>query len=102
MAGVGRHIRRRLSRLGYSVDPVGGCHCWQLAQEMDRLGPDGCEAELDRLTVEMLDSIKRWRAHRGGVLGAVTRPPPCVVRSFITWAIQQSRRDDAKRKTDVA
>ena len=86
MVGVGTHIRLALSSFG--IRPTQGCRCYQLADEMDRLGPRGCAEQLERLTDEMLGSISEWRRQRGAA-AEVIRPPRGVVRRFILWAIDQ-------------
>lgn len=49
--GVGGHLSKQLARWGFLATP--DCPCREIARQMDELGPDGCEGELDRL-VEVL------------------------------------------------
>lgn len=95
MVGVGQHIKIALTNLGIqTVADERGCKCDRLARLMDAMGPDACEKDIDRLVDLMQKSIYRWRRSKGKVIGAVMRPPDLIVREFITWAIEQARRDE--------
>lgn len=56
--GPGSELTKLLSRIG--IHKKDGCGCEKFAAEMDKLGPDGCEAELDRLVSEIEANKEKW------------------------------------------
>lgn len=86
MAGVGTVIKELLFSLGIRSNE--GCSCTALAQEMDRVGPEHIEKNLDLYVDKMLGSIKKWRRENHSILPT---PPRIVVEKLILYGISRSR-----------
>lgn len=85
MAGVGTTIKKELASWG--IKPKAGCSCIDLAREMDRVGIQAIENNLESYTDRMYDSIKEWRSTSRM---PVPQPPKFIVKLLIEWAIQKN------------
>lgn len=86
MAGVGSKIKEELATWG--IYPRKKCRCKSLAQEMDKVGPDAVEENIDYYTQEMYDSIKEWRSTSRL---PVPQPPLFTIKLLIGWAVRSVR-----------
>jgi len=84
MAGPGTEIKRVLESFGITAHS--GCGCTELASEMDRIGVDKLEKEIDRYSKAMHESVKRWRGDR-----PIPTPPLSIIKLLITYGIRRSR-----------
>jgi hypothetical protein len=55
-AGPGTELKRALAGLGFAA--FEGCSCGSLQAEMDRLGPAGCRAAVDRLAAPIAENAR--------------------------------------------
>ncbi len=85
---VGSYIKNFLKK--FRIRPHVGCSCYSLAEEMDRVGPDVVEKEIDSYTDKMYESIKDWRRTRSGLI-PVPQPPRIVIYETIQFAILMVR-----------
>lgn len=85
--GPGTIIRETLHSFGITDN---GCGCTALANEMDQVGADRVEAQLDIYVSKMNESIKRWRRNSGLPL---PQPPSLVIKELILYGIRKSRQE---------
>jgi len=83
--GPGCQLRRSLS---WFVRDDGKCGCTEYAAEMDRDGPDGCEARIDEIVAHLVEQA----AKRSVFLGAV---PSAAITVVVRRAIQAARAEAA-------
>jgi hypothetical protein len=79
--GPGCQLRRSLS---WFVRDDGKCGCTEYAAEMDRDGPDGCEARIDEIVAHLVEQA----AKKSVFLGAV---PSAAVTVIVRRAIEAAR-----------
>lgn len=82
--GVGCHLARLLSWFGIRDD--GKCGCAQHAAQMDALGPDGCEREIETI----MGWLREAAAKRLPLVPWVDSP----VRLLVHQAIANARREE--------
>lgn len=104
-SGVGSFLWRMLSSLGVSHKP--NCSCLSLAEEMNRLGPDGCRRECDRLAAEMKRNAGNYGW--GDVLRAVANAMKAAIHDRQSWVwrlsagdLYGSLIDEAVRQSEAA
>lgn len=56
-AGVGARVHRFLARLGFQIEA--GCNCQDMICDMNREGPDWCEANLEKIVNQMKHEARR-------------------------------------------
>jgi hypothetical protein len=83
--GPGCQLRRSLS---WFVRDDGKCGCTEYAAEMDRDGPDGCEARIGEIVAHLVEQ----GAKRSIFLGAV---PSAAVTVVVRRAIEAARAEAA-------
>ena len=84
--GPGCQLRRTLA---WFVRDDGKCGCTEYAAEMDRDGPDGCEARIDEIVAHLLEQA----AKKSVFLGAV---PSAAVTVVVRRAIEAARAEAAE------
>lgn len=89
--GPGTIIKQTLA--AFFIRSHSGCGCTELAAEMDQLGPDRVLEQLDTYTNKMYDSVLNWRKESSI---PVPQPPHEVVRKFIEYACDKSRKESQK------
>jgi hypothetical protein len=83
--GPGCQLRRSLS---WFVRDDGKCGCTEYAAEMDRDGPDGCEARIDEIVAHLVEQA----AKKSVLLGAV---PSAAILVVVQRAIAAARAEAA-------
>ncbi len=83
--GPGCQLRRSLS---WFVRDDGKCGCTEYAAEMDRDGPDGCEARIDEIVAHLVEQA----AKKSVFLGAV---PSAAILVVVQRAIAAARAEAA-------
>jgi hypothetical protein len=83
--GPGCQLRRTLA---WFVRDDGKCGCKEYAAEMDRDGPDGCEARIDEIVAHLVEQA----AKKSVFLGAV---PSAAVTVVVRRAIEAARAEAA-------
>ena len=83
--GPGCQLRRSLS---WFVRDDGKCGCTEYAAEMDRDGPDGCEARIDEIVAHLVEQA----AKKSVLLGAV---PSAAILVVVQRAIEAARAEAA-------
>jgi hypothetical protein len=83
--GPGCQLRRTLS---WFVRDDGKCGCTEYAAEMDRDGPDGCEARIDEIVAHLVEQA----AKKSVFLGAV---PSAAILVVVQRAIAAARAEAA-------
>ena len=81
--GPGCQLRRTLS---WFVRDDGQCGCTEYAAQMDRDGPDGCEARIDEIVAHLVEQA----AKRSVFLGAV---PSAAITVVVRRAIEAARAE---------
>lgn len=97
--GVGSTLWRLLASLG--IQHTTTCSCLTLAEEMNRLGPDGCRRERSRLVASMRRNARVYG------WGAVTVAATRAVASGLAWRLNPldpygSLLDEAIRRVETA
>lgn len=73
----------------WGITERSGCGCTDLANEMDRDGPDRVEQRLEDYYIpKMNDSIKKWR---GKIKVPTFQPPEIAIRKLIQYGISKAR-----------
>jgi hypothetical protein len=85
LCGPGCQLRRTLS---WFLRDDGKCGCTEYAAEMDRDGPDGCEARIDEIVAHLVEQA----AKKSVFLGAV---PSAAVTVVVRRAIEAARAEAA-------
>jgi len=88
--GIGTVIKELLSAWG--ITSHYGCGCTDLAIEMDSVGTDVVELQLDEYTQKMSYSIRNWRLS-SGIPFPILHPPMFLIKKLIQYAIKKSRED---------
>jgi len=83
--GPGCQLRRTLA---WFVRDDGECGCTEYAAEMDRDGPDGCEARIDEIVAHLVEQA----AKKSVLLGAV---PSAAILVVVQRAIEAARAEAA-------
>jgi hypothetical protein len=83
--GPGCQLRRTLA---WFVRDDGQCGCTEYAAEMDRDGPDGCEARIDQIVAHLVEQA----AKKSVFLGAV---PSAAILVVVQRAIAAARAEAA-------
>jgi hypothetical protein len=83
--GPGCQLRRTLA---WFVRDDGKCGCTEYAAEMDRDGPDGCEARIDQIVAHLVEQA----AKKSVLLGAV---PSAAITVVVRRAIEAARAEAA-------
>jgi hypothetical protein len=83
--GPGCQVRRSLA---WFVRDDGKCGCTEYAAEMDRDGPDGCEARIDQIVAHLVEQA----AKKSVLLGAV---PSAAITVVVQRAIAAARAEAA-------
>jgi hypothetical protein len=81
--GPGCQLRRSLS---WFVRDDGQCGCTEYAAEMDRDGPDGCEARIGEIVAHLVEQA----AKKSVLLGAV---PSAAILVVVQRAIEAARAE---------
>lgn len=76
---VGDYMKDLTGELG--IQPKHGCGCDSLANEMNRLGPDGCRRDRARLVGKLQTNAKRYS------WGDVARAAMSAVKTGLVWQI---------------
>ena len=82
--GPGCQLKKSLAWWGIRDD--GKCGCTEYAAEMDRDGPDGCEARIDQIVAHLVEQA----AKKSVFLGAV---PSAAVTVVVRRAIEAARAE---------
>ena len=77
--GVGDHMKDLTAEL--KIKPKKGCGCNALANEMNRLGPDGCRRDRARLVEKLKTNAKRY------TWGDVATAAVNAVKTGLAWHI---------------
>ena len=79
--GPGARLKALLGRLG--IRPASHCHCNARAMEMDRMGPDWCEQNIEEIVAWLREeaTARRWPF------------PASAARLLVRLAIAQARRN---------
>lgn len=92
LGGVGTRVARILKLLGISYTK--GCTCKSIAAEMNRKGPDWCEANIDSIVGKMMAEAKR---RKFGFLVSIAQPiAKKAARKIVELAIYLERKYKAK------
>jgi hypothetical protein len=83
--GPGCQLRRTLA---WFVRDDGKCGCTEYAAEMDRDGPDGCEARIGEIVAHLVEQA----AKKSVLLGAV---PSAAILVVVQRAIEAARAEAA-------
>jgi hypothetical protein len=83
--GPGCQVRRSLA---WFVRDDGKCGCTEYAAEMDRDGPDGCEARIGEIVAHLVEQA----AKKSVLLGAV---PSAAILVVVQRAIEAARAEAA-------
>ena len=86
MKGVGTIIAETISTFG--IKSKGCSSCEKLANELNQVGPDLVELNLDFYVTKFKESIKTWRREHSKI---VPVPPDAVLKKFLQYAIAKSR-----------
>ena len=84
-SGPGTELKRLLERFG--IRPAADCQCLARAAEMDRIGPDACEARLEE--------IAGWLGEEAKNQGLPFLP--AAGRMIVRRAIANARRADREK-----
>lgn len=90
ICGVGCHLARLLSWFGVRDD--GRCGCAQHAAQMDALGPDGCEREIEQI----MGWLREAAAKRLPLVPWVDGPARLLVHQAIAAARRDAHGEDAQ------
>ena len=90
ICGVGCHLSRLLSWFGIRDD--GKCGCAQHAAQMDALGPDGCEREIETIMGWLRDAA----AKRLPLVPWVDAPARLLVHQAIAAARRDAHGEEAQ------
>ena len=88
--GVGCHLSRLLSWFGIRDD--GKCGCAQHAAQMDALGPDGCEREIETI----MGWLREAAAKRLPLVPWVDAPARLLVHQAIAAARRDAHGEEAQ------
>lgn len=92
ICGVGCHLARLLSWFGIRDD--GKCGCSQHAAQMDALGPDGCEREIETI----MGWLREAAAKRLPLVPWVDAPARLLVHQAIAAARRDAHGQEAQAK----
>lgn len=88
--GPGTIIRQTLAAWG--ITEHSGCGCTDIANEMDKDGPDNTEIKLEYYVQKMNNSIVNWKAS-GNVVQQNIPTPEFAVRKLISYGVNKSREE---------
>lgn len=86
--GVGTIITQALE--AWYIRHTQGCPCASIAAEMDQVGPDKVEQQLDSYAERMQESARVWRRETGVPLPT---PPLAILKSLINYGIKKHREE---------
>jgi len=89
--GTGTIIRETLA--AWKITAHSGCGCTEIAAEMDAVGADVVEQNLDHYVDRMYESVKLWRSSGNTLQQVLPLPPKVLVKELIQYAITKHREE---------
>jgi len=74
-----------------NIKPVVGCSCYELAERMDKTGPEEILSNIEYWTDAFQESAKEWRkSSKEGWLRFIP-PPRYALKRLVVWACEESQ-----------